>query len=68
MGSDGKVRLDASYSIDGSPGSDVISSSRSRSITTTVSQPDDYALVVDAMSRALAELSSSIARDLTKME
>ena len=29
-----------------------------------VSQPDDYATVVDSMSRALAELSGSIARDV----
>lgn len=64
MGADQKVRLDASYSITGRPGVDRSSRSRSKSITVPVSQPELYASVADAMSRALSELSTAIARDL----
>ena len=64
MGVDNQVRLDASYAIEGMSGSNRSGSARSRSIRIPVSQLDNYAVVVDAMSQALADLSKSIARDL----
>lgn len=68
MGADKRVRLDASYSIEGSPGSGRAGRAKSRSITRAVVQPDDPAAIVDAMSRALGDLSSSIAKDLLALD
>lgn len=64
MAADGQVRLNASYSIVGKPGSDRTGSARSREYIATVAEPDNYASVVDAMSQALTNLSKSIARDI----
>lgn len=64
MGPNGVVRLDVSYAIEGASGSGRSGASRSRSITVPVTQPDNYEAVADAMSKALADLSGSIARDL----
>lgn len=68
MGADHKVRLDASYAIEPAPGSERSSTARFRSITVAVEQPDSHASVVEAMSRALGELSESIARDLVALD
>lgn len=64
MHADGKVHLDASYSIEPTGGSAGAPAGRSRSIVTKVANPDDYGSIVDGMSRALGELSHSIARAL----
>lgn len=68
MGADGQVRLDASYAIEGAPGSGRTGFARSRSITVGVARPDDYSSIVEAMSRATGELSNSLARDLLALD
>lgn len=68
MGADNKVRLEASYSISGRPGSDFPGRSNSRTVTRTVKQPELHASIADTMSAALADLSSTIARDLIKLD
>ena len=68
MGPDGKVRFDASYAIDQSPRSLDLAAARSRTITVTVSEPNSYPAVVDAMSNALGQFSSSLAQDLITLD
>ena len=45
-----------------------ISAARSRQISIPVRNREDYSAIADAMSRALAELSKSIARDLLRVK
>ena len=68
MRADGQVRLDASYSVKGRSGTERSATARSRSVTVRDAQPGNYESVVDSMSRALAELSKSIARDLLALK
>lgn len=67
MGADNKVHLEASYFIDGALGSTQEGTSRSRDIVVTVSEPENYDSIVDAMSSALATLSDSMTRDVLAM-
>ena len=67
MGSDNKVHLEASYFVEGAPGSTQKGTSRSRDIVVKVAQPEDYNSIVDAMSSALSDLSNSMARDVLAM-
>ncbi|MEM7145079.1 MAG: PqiC family protein [Verrucomicrobiota bacterium] len=67
----GQVLLDTNYSIEGKPASGIDRASFSRTITIPVppvapeaSQNDQYTAIAKAMSEALAELSTSIARNL----
>lgn len=64
MVAQGRVHLDASYTIESSSGSERNGSAHSRTITIGVNRPDDYSAVVAAMSEAAGELSSTMARDL----
>lgn len=66
MAADGKVHFKVSYTIDGPAGSKVKSTSRARDVVVSVKRVDDYASIANAMSKALAELSQELAKDLLK--
>ncbi|MEM8955218.1 MAG: PqiC family protein [Verrucomicrobiota bacterium] len=69
--SSGQVLLDSNYTIEGKPASGIDSASFSRTITIPLAAvdpeaplTDEYTAIAEAMSKALGELSSSIARNL----